>query len=57
MACGCCKKKRAIKKGSENKNIQQDRISVLAARNLGEIKNPADRARKIAILKRKGKLI
>lgn len=56
MACGCCNKKRTIKKGGENKSLTQDRISIIAERNLGQIKNPSDRARKIAILKRQGKL-
>jgi hypothetical protein len=61
MACSKCSRKaqnyrRIIMHGSEQDYTDRDRTTTIIERNLGRIQGIADRKRKIAILKRQGKL-
>jgi hypothetical protein len=54
---GCCGAKNKIfKKGTEKNNIENYRSDVLIKKNFGMPKNEVDRKRKLAILKKQGKL-
>lgn len=62
MACSRCSRKaqnyrRIVMHGSEQDYADRDRATVIIERNLGQITGIADRKRKIAILKRQGKLL
>lgn len=56
MGCCCGNARKIIKKGEEKNSINNYRANLLIQRNLGTPKNNVDRKRKLAILKKQGKI-
>jgi hypothetical protein len=56
MGCCCGSEKKVIKKGNERIISETSRSKILIQKNFGNPKNEVDRKRKLAILKKQGKI-